>query len=438
LFRWTAHIRVRAPDDKATACGAARDFTRNSMPWNDNSKPGPWGAPNANDDRPGSDKGSNRPKSPWGSTPPGGSGPQPKPERPRRPRGPVGRTPPDLAALGQRVREQARRFFRGPDGRLRPGAVAVVAGAAVGLWVLSGVYIVQPDEQAVVTRFGAYVRSEGPGLKVRMPSPLERVEKVSVTSLNRMAIGGGTTADVPEESLMLTGDENIVDMNFSVLWRVSDADNFLFRVSDPEATVKMVAESAMREVVGNTPFQAVVSTGRGRVQGQAQDLMQRILNQYDTGVSVVEVQILAAEPPREVIDAFRDVARAGQNAEASVNEANTYRNRVVNEAVGDASAIRQQAEGYRERVVREAEGEAARFSQVYAQYRLAPGVTRERLYLETMERVLRNSNKVVVDTQGSTNAPIILPPDVFRPRAAAGAAQAQPAPQAAPAAGAAR
>ena len=228
---------------------------------------------------------------------------------------------------------------------------------------------------------------------------------------------------------MLTGDENIVDLDFSVTWRISDADNYLFRVADPETTVKAVAESAMREVVGRTPFQSIVSTGRARVQQQAEALMQGILSSYGAGITVVEVQIRAAEPPREVIDAFRDVARAGQNAEAAINEANTYRNRVVNEAVGDAAAIRQQAEGYRERVAREAEGEAARFNQVHAQYQAAPGVTRERLYLETMERVLRNSNKIILDGNGSTNAPIILPPDAFQRRAApAPATGQQPAP----------
>jgi membrane protease subunit HflK len=306
---------------------------------------------------------------------------------------------------------------------VRPGAVAVVAGAALGLWALSGVYIVQPNEQAVVTRFGAYVRSAEPGLRVHLPFPFEAVEKVSVTNLQRTDIGGASSAaDVAEESLMLTGDENIVDLDFSVTWRISDADNFLFRVADPEATVKAVAESSMREIVGRTPFESIVSTGRARVQQQVEQVMQTVLTSYGAGITVVEVQIRAAEPPREVIDAFRDVARAGQNAEAAINEANTYRNRVVNEAVGDAAAIRQQAEGYRERVIRQAEGEAARFNQVHAQYRLAPGVTRDRLYLETMERVLRESNKIILDGNGSTNAPIILPPDAFQRRTA-------PAPQ---------
>ena len=188
-----------------------------------------------------------------------------------------------------RLRERARRFFRNPNGEgVRPQAVAAVAGLAAGLWLLSGVYIVQPDEEAVITRFGAYVRSEGPGLKIRLPSPIERVERVSVTSLNRINIGAAS-GPAAEQSLMLTGDENIVQMNFAVLWRVRDADNFLFRVADPEGTVEMVAESAMREVVGRTPFQSVVSTGRGRVQTQAAELMQAILNQYGAGVAIVEV-----------------------------------------------------------------------------------------------------------------------------------------------------
>ena len=412
------------------------------MPWNDNSKPGPWGPPPSGDkddasgpgSRPSGDagpkpSGDSGPKSPWG-TPSGRPGPgAPNPKRPQRPRVTPTERSAELEALLRKLGERGRRFFRQPGGDgVRPGAIAAVAGAALGLWLLSGVFIVQPDEQAVVTRFGAYVRSEGPGLKIRMPWPLERVEKVSVTSLNRTAVGGGNSSPATEASLMLTGDENIVQMTFAVLWRVSDADNYLFRVSDPEGSVEMVAESAMREVVGRTPFQSVVSTGRGRVQIQAAELMQSILDQYGAGVNIVEVQIVGAEPPREVIDAFRDVARAGQNAEASVNEANTYRNRVVNEAIGDAAAIRQQAEGYRERVAREAEGSAARFNQVYIEYRAAPGVTRERLYIETMERVLRESNKIVVDSQGATSAPIILPPDLFKPRAAAAPAGQAPAP----------
>jgi membrane protease subunit HflK len=290
----------------------------------------------------------------------------------------------------------------------------VLAGAAVGLWALSGVYIVQPNEQAVVTRFGVFARSEQPGLKVRLPWPIEHAQTVPVTTLNQLNVGGLGQADRPEESLMLTGDENIIDMDFTVTWRVARPADYLFRVSNPDATVKQVAESAMREVVGRSQLNDVLSSGRGRIQVQAEQVMQRVLDEYRTGVEVAEVQIRAAEPPGEVISSFRQVASAGQEAQAAINEANAYRNRVVNEAVGSAAAIRQTAEGYRQQVVSQAEGEAARFNQLHEQYRANPGVTRERLYLETMERVLRDSNKVVVDTGGGANAPIILPPEVFR------------------------
>jgi membrane protease subunit HflK len=291
----------------------------------------------------------------------------------------------------------------------------------------------------VVTRFGVFARSEQPGLKVRLPWPIEHAQTVPVTTLNQLNIGGLGQADRPEESLMLTGDENIIDMDFTVTWRVARPADYLFRVSNPDATVKQVAESAMREVVGRSQLNDVLSSGRGRIQIQAEQLMQRVLDNYRTGVRVVDVQIRAAEPPREVITAFREVSGASQEAQSAINEANTYRNRVVNEAVGSAAAIRQTAEGYRQQVVSQAEGEAARFNQLQAQYSANPGVTRERLYLETMERVLRDSNKIVVDTgQGGTNAPIILPPEVFRQRQAAPAPNPQTPTQPQASAGAAR
>jgi len=424
------------------------------MPWNDNVRPGPWGAPDGDGDPDKKDSDAGRPEdagppSPWGAPGDttgkggGGAGPQPSRPTPGRPAGPRRLGPrlrdtgprrgPDLEQLSREWRERARRFLRDPkDGGIRPGAVAVIAGAAFGLWALTGVYIVQPNEQAVVTRFGAYVRSESPGLKVRLPWPIENAVTVPVTTIRRIDVGGRSgTADRAEESLMLTGDENIVDMDFSVTWRVSDADDYLFRTTNPDATVKAVAESAMREVVGRTPLNDVLSSGRARVQLQTEALMQRILDSYRAGVRIEQVQIRAAEPPQQVITAFREVASAGQEAQSLINEANTYRNRVVNEAVGKAAALRQQAEGYRQSTVSEAEGEAARFNQIVEQYQANPGVTRERLYLETMERVLERSNKIVVDAgEGGTNAPIILPPEVFRNRgsAANSGTTAQPAP----------
>jgi membrane protease subunit HflK len=324
-----------------------------------------------------------------------------------------------------------RGLFGGPGEGPRPGAVAAVAGGAFALWALSGLYVVQPNEEAVVTTFGAYSRSETPGLRYHLPTPIEHVEKVPVTSLNRIDVGGTADADVPQESLMLTGDENIVNLDFSVTWRVADAQRYLFATRNPEEAVKAVAESAMREVVGKTPLQPILTTGRGQVQLQTAELMQKTLDSWSAGVSVVEVQIRSANPPQEVVGAFRDVSNAQQDADSAVNEANTYRNRVINEAKGDAARITQSAQGYREQAIREATGDAARFNQIYGEYRRAPGVTRDRLYIETMQRILARSNKVVVDAKGAT-APIILPPDVFRPRttsAAPVAVEPQPAPQ---------
>jgi len=329
-----------------------------------------------------------------------------------------------MSAQFDQLMRRLREMFGGPGGDgVKPGAVAAIVGVGFLLWVLSGVYIVQPNEQGVVTTFGAYSRSATPGLRYHLPTPIERVEKVPVTSLNRIDVGGAAGADVPEESLMLTGDENIIDLDFSVTWRVADASRYLFTLRDPDTAVKAVAESAMREVVGKTPLQSILTRGRGQVQIQAAELMQKTLDSWGSGVSVVEVQIRSANPPQEVVAAFREVANAGQDAESAINEANTYRNRVINEAKGDAARIVQSSQGYREQAVREAIGESARFNQIYTEYSRAPGVTRERLYLETMQRVLAKSNKVIVDAKGAS-APIILPPDAFRPKAATPAAAA--------------
>ena len=371
------------------------------MPWNDNANPGPWGSPPPDDER--RNQPSRRPQSDGGG--------------PRRPGGP------DLNPNLDRLRMRLRQFFSGPGG-VRPGAIAAVAGGVVGLWALSGLYVVQPNEEAVVTTFGAYSRSEGPGLRYHFPAPIERIEKVPVTSLNRIDIGGTAEADVPQESLMLTGDENIINLDFSVTWRVADASRFVFATRNPEAAVKDVAESAMREVVGKMPLQEILTKGRGQVQLQAAELMQKTLNSWGVGVNVVEVQIRSANPPQEVVAAFREVANAGQDAESAVNEANAYRNRVINEAKGDAARIVQAAQAYREQSVREAQGDAARFNQIYGEYRRAPAVTRERLYLETMERVLQKSNKVIIDGKGVT-APVVLPPDVFQRRQQPAASVAQ-------------
>ena len=407
------------------------------MPWNDDSNPGPWGAP------PGGDKGGDRdrkPKDQDAPTPPetpGGSEPERSPwsrgpERPVRrpdekPR-PGGPNAPDVEELLRDLRRRADRFFRGGGRRLKPEAVGGVAAGIVGLWLLTGVFVVQPGEEGVVTRFGAYAGTAAPGLSYHLPWPIEAVEKVQRTAVQRIDIGGDAPVDSSSqlgESLMLTGDENIVDLDFTVQWRVSDAARYVFTLDDPERTVKAVAESAMREVVGRTALQPILSNGRGQVQTQTAELMQRVLDAYGSGVEVVEVQIRNANPPPEVVPSFRSVASANQEAESRINEANAYRNGTLANARGQAAAVRTQAEAYREQAIREAEGSAARFDEVYTQYRGAPDVTRRRLYLETMERAVRNSRTVVAP--GGGQAPIILPQVPGAPVAVAPAAPTAPA-----------
>jgi membrane protease subunit HflK len=379
------------------------------MPWNDNANPGPWGSPPSGDDGDGRKDPPKRPS--------GGDGP-------RGPRGPSG--PPDLGAGVEQLRRRLSGLFGG--GGVRPGALLAIAAAAFALWAVSGFYQVQPSEVAVVTRFGAYERSETPGLQYHLPWPIESVEKVGFTSVNRTDVGGGGTpdTDVPQESLMLTSDENIIDLNFRVIWKVSDAQRYLFSTRNPDDAVKAVAESAMREAVGKNELQPILTTGRGQVQTQTAEIMQKTLDAWGTGIRVMEVQIRSVNPPSEVNAAFRDVQSAEQDRDSAVNEGNAYRNRVVNEAKGDAAKIVQEAQGYREKAIREATGDVARFNSIYGEYRRSPIATKDRLYLETMQQVLAKSNKVVISGKGVT-APVILPPDVFRPRAGPAATPPQDA-----------
>ena len=358
------------------------------MPWNDNAGPGPWGSPPPNDGKKDGDRSRGeepRPSPPRGSG--GGSGGPPSPV--------------DVNAIVERLTARLRQAFTGPA---RPRAIAVSAAVLVGLWALSGCYVVQPKDQAVVTTFGAYSRTATPGLRYHLPFPIEHAEMVPVTSTQSLDIGGSVSQPVADERLMLTGDENIVDLSFTVQWRVSDAAKYSFNVYEPDTVIKDVAESAMREVVGKTALTPILTNGRGQVQDQTRRLMQQILDRYDIGVSVQSVNIQTATTPGPVLEAYRDVQRAAQNAQSAANNAR-----------GEAAQVKQAALGYREQVVREAAGDAARFNQVYEQYKLAPAVTRERLYIETMQRVLERSNKVIVDSKGA-NAPIILPSETFRPR----------------------
>ena len=283
---------------------------------------------------------------------------------------------------------------------------------ALGGWLITGIYRVQSDEQGVVLRFGEWNRTTAPGLHVAWPYPIETVETPKVTRNNRVEVGFRAVGDntvgraeigrqVPEEALMLTGDENIVDINFSVFWQIADAGKFLFNVRSPETTIKAVAESTMREIIGQTPIALALAEGRAKIQGAVQERMQKTLDDYGAGVNVKEVQLLKVDPPNEVIDAFRDVQRARADQERLRNEAEAYRNDIIPRARGDAERLTQEAEAYKQEVVARAQGDAERFDSVYAAYASAKDVTRQRIYLETLEEVLRNASKVIIDKDAS-------------------------------------
>jgi membrane protease subunit HflK len=366
------------------------------MPWSNQGGGGPWGS--------GS-------KGPWGS------GPQSS-----------GPTPPDLEELLRRSQDKLRTVL--PGGSLGGRGFALIALAAVVLWGFSGFFRVEPDELGVVLRFGKFVREVQPGLNYHLPYPIESALTPKALRVNKIDIGmriaddlrrGTTVRDVPEESLMLTGDENIVDVDFSVLWKVkpNGVGNFLFNIQSPEGTVKAVAESAMREVIGRSNIQPILTGARQTIEGAVQELMQKTLDEYGAGVLVQQVQLQKVDPPTQVIDAFRDVQASRADLERAQNEAQTYANRVVPEARGRASRIIQDAEAYREQTVAEAKGQTSRFIQVYDQYRQAPDVTRQRMYLETMERILGGTDKIIVDSgpQGGTNVVPYLPlNELARPR----------------------
>jgi membrane protease subunit HflK len=319
----------------------------------------------------------------------------------------------------RRGQEQLRRAI--PGGNLGGKGLAVIVLGAVVLWGVSGFFRVEPDELGVVLRFGKEVREVQPGLNYHLPYPIETVLTPKALRVNKIDIGmrtvddtrrGSAVRDVPEESLMLTGDENIVDVDFSVLWKVkpTGVGEYLFNIQNPEGTVKAVAESAMREVIGRSDIQPILTGARQTIETAVQDLMQKTLDHYGAGIFVQQVQLQKVDPPSQVIDAFRDVQAARADLERAQNEAQTYANRVVPEARGRAAQITQSAEAYKQQTVAEATGQTSRFLSIYEQYKKAPDVTRERMYLETMERVLGGTDKIILDTgPGSAGVVPYLP-----------------------------
>jgi membrane protease subunit HflK len=343
------------------------------MPWTNNSGD--------------NDTGSQKPRGPWGH------GPDDK-----------GSGGPDLEDFLRRGQDRLRGFL--PSGRFTAGTLGVIAAAIFALWIASGIYFVRPDEVGVVLRFGAVSAISDSGMRYHLPWPIEVAYTPKVKNENKISIGylqpesgeeGSQLSDVVEESHMLTGDENIVDVNFTVYWKIKDAPAFLFNVPNPQdATIKAVAESAMREVVGENQIERIQTSDREPIQIRVRELMQKTLDSYRMGVFVTRVQMQKADPPGEVIAAYRDVQAARADQERKRNEAEAYANTIIPQARGEAAHIVQDAEAYRQQVIAEAGGQSKRFLSVYAEYRKAPDVTRKRIYLETMSQMLAPMNKVIV------------------------------------------
>jgi membrane protease subunit HflK len=317
------------------------------------------------------------------------------------------------------------------------GAVVLLL-AAVAIWLLTGFYTVRPNEVGINMRFGAFTGASGEGLRYNWPYPIGRVEKPDVTAQQRVEVGyrsapgQGRPRDVTEESLMLTADENIIDIDFDVVWQVNPAraQDYVFNLQNPQGTIKAVAESAMREVVGRRNIQAILTTEQSRILGRRRPRGDGTLDAYGAGILVRVVQLQAAQPPSEVRQAFFDVNAAQQDAVRVQNEAETFASRVVPEARGEAARAIQQAEAYREQATADASGQAARFTQVYEQYRRAPDVIRERIFLETMERVLGGMDKIIIDQNGQQSGVVpYLPLNELPRRAPAAPGGAQPQPQ---------
>lgn len=341
-------------------------------------------------------------------------------------RGPRGPRPPDLEELLEQTlregRERLRRVLPGGMGGSR--GIVLILGVLVALWLASGFYIVDPDEQGLEFVFGKWDGATlGPGPHYHWPVPIGSSLAPKVTIVNRVDIGfrtderrPGVERNIPEESLMLTGDENIVDINLTVLWRVKNAADFLFNMRRPEDTVKTATESAIREIVGRTEIARALTEGRRQIEQEARTLLQEFLDGYGTGIEITEVQLLKSDPPEPVIDSFRDVQRAKADRERLRNEADAYANDIIPRARGEAAMLVQEAEAYKREVVARSEGDAQRFESVYAAYRQARDVTTRRIYLETLEAVLRGTDKILIDSDGAQGVVPYLPLPEFERR----------------------
>ena len=364
---------------------------------------------------------------PWGGGGGGGQGPWGGGGQGGGPRG--GGQPPDIEEMLRRSQDKIKGFIPGGGGGAK--RALLLLALAVLVWLATGLYRVQPGEEGVELLFGKFVQRTTPGLNYWFPTPIGQVFTPNVENTNVTTIGfrefgasgtrNSTVRDVSEESLMLTGDQNIIDIDYVVQWRIKNAADFLFNIRNPEATVKLASESAIREVVGQATLEDALARRRTEVETRTQEVLQKILDSYGAGVFVASIKLQKVEPPQQVIDAFNDVQRARQDKERQQNEAEAYRNDIVPKAKGEAERMIQEATGYKERLVREAEGEAKRFLSVYEAYKGNQDVTRARLYLERMQQVFKDSEKVIVDPgEGGTGVLPYLPLPELRKRGTAG------------------
>lgn len=282
--------------------------------------------------------------------------------------------------------------------------IMLVIGALLFLWLSSGIYRVEEGSQAIVQRLGKYVRKAYPGLNYRLPYPFEEVTTAEVDFSQRIEIGFRSGSDskrsdgknIAEESIMLTGDENIVDINCVVMWKIKDIQDYVFKVANPKITVKAAAESALREVIGNSQIAYAQTKGKAEIAIEVMKLTQNILDHYEAGINIEDVQLLKVDPPAEVIDAFRDVQTSKADKERLINQAYAYRNDILPRARGEAAKLYESAEAYKQEVVERAHGETKRFNSIYAEYKINKSLTLDRLYLDTIEKVLSNANKFIM------------------------------------------
>ncbi|MCA1743645.1 MAG: FtsH protease activity modulator HflK [Desulfovibrionales bacterium] len=303
-----------------------------------------------------------------------------------------------------------------------PGLKFILLGIVI-LWLLSGIFIVHPDEVGVVQRFGEFNREKGPGLNYHLPFPIEKSQTPKVTEINRVEIGFRTSQTqgrstsalqsrtVPEESLMLTGDENMLDVQFIVQYQIKDARKYLFNISQPHKTVKDAAEATMREVIGYNNIDAALTDEKLTIQTQSKDLLQDILDTYEAGIRVIAVQLQDVHPPQQVIDSFRDVTSAREDQIRFINEAEAYRNEVLPKARGEAAAVLNRAEAFKEQEIRRADGESTRFLSILQEYKSSPDVTKKRIYLETMQEIFTDPeiNKMIISNDALNQAVPYLP-----------------------------